>query len=61
MDELLPIIRRKRRPLIEVDDRPAIVGHVAAAQVAATKPAESVVSKPLTKLNDAEPAGKLDA
>ena len=60
MNGLLPIIRRKRRPLIEVDDRPVIVGHVAAAQVAATKPVGEVATKTVTKASDAKPAGKLD-
>ena len=61
MDVLLPIIRRKRRPLIEVDPPRVIVCNVAAAQTVATKPAEPVVNKAVTKASDAKPAGKLAA
>lgn len=61
MNGLLPIIRRKRRPLIEVDDRPVVVGIVAAAQVVAAKPAEPVAIKAVTKASDAKPVGNLDA
>ena len=49
MNGLLPIIRRKRRPLIEVDDRPVVVGHVAAAQVAG-KFAEEIVPVPIAQI-----------
>ena len=62
MDTLLPIIRRKRRPLIEVDAAPRVVaGNVATAEVVATKPAEPVVNKPVSKASDAKAAAKLDA
>ena len=54
MNGLLPIIRRKRRPLIEVDDRPVVVGAVAAAVAAA--PVLPVVESLVTVLTPELPA-----
>ena len=50
MNELYPIIRRKRRPLIVADAPLVVVGNVEPLQAVAAKPAESVStdSKPQT-------------
>ena len=61
MDGLLPIIRRKRRPLLVVDAPPVVVGDLAPVQAVATKPVETVVKKSLTKASDAKADSKLDA
>jgi len=60
MDGLLPIIRRKRRPLVVADAPPVVVGNVATAQAVATKPVEPVVMIAIAKLKHAKPVTELD-
>ena len=61
MDGLFPIIRRKRRPLIEADPTRVVVGNAAPVQAVAAKPVEPAAAKAVTKASDAKPVGKLDA
>ena len=61
MNELLPIIRRKRRPLIVVDAPLVVVGNVEPVQAVATKPVESVVAVEPPKATDDKGTSKLGA
>ena len=54
MNELLPIIRRKRRPLIVADAPPVVVGNVEPVQAVATKPVETIESEKRPEKNDAQ-------
>ncbi len=54
MNELLPIIRRKRRPLVIADAPPVVVGNVEPVQAVATKPVETVESEKQPEKNDAQ-------
>ncbi len=55
MDALLPIIRRKRRPLLPVDAVPPVVtGDAKPAEVILLKPLESVVTDEKPKSSDDE-------
>jgi hypothetical protein len=54
MNELLPIIRRARRPLVVVDAPSAVVGHVAPVLPVVTKPVEPEVSADEPKADDAQ-------
>ena len=53
MDALLPIIRRKRRPLLPVDVVP-LVAPTEAKPDTASKPTETVVTDDKPKLSDDE-------
>jgi hypothetical protein len=55
MNELFPIIRRKRRPLVVSAAPPVVVGSVEPLQVVA-RPAEPVVTGEDPKANDAKAA-----
>ena len=54
MNELLPIIRRARRPLVVVDAPPVVVGNVEPVLPVVTKPVESVVSEDEPQTDDAQ-------
>ncbi|MGC3956628.1 MAG: hypothetical protein QM813_01230 [Verrucomicrobiota bacterium] len=53
MDALLPIIRRKRRPLLPVEVVP-LVAPIEAKSEPAAKPAETLVTDEKPKLSDDE-------
>lgn len=61
MNGLLPIIRRKRRPLLLEEAVPVVVGNVAPVPAEATKPVEPVVIKSAAKASDAKTNPKLGA
>jgi hypothetical protein len=61
MNGLFPIIRRRRRPLIEADVPRGAAGDVVTVQPVATKPSEREVPKPPMPARDAKAADQLDA
>ena len=55
MNELLPIIRRARRPLVPVEVPPVVVGNVEPVEVVVPPvPTETAVPEPEPETNDAE-------
>jgi hypothetical protein len=58
MNQLYPIIRRKRRPLIEVDAALVVVGDVVTVPTVATKPVETIVPEAVVKASDANVTSK---
>jgi hypothetical protein len=62
MNELLPIIRRARRPLVVVDAPPVVVGNVAPVEVVVPPvPVKPVVNELEPQSNDAQVASKRSA
>lgn len=62
MNELLPIIRRARRPLVVVDAPPVVVGNVAPVEIVAPPlPVEPVVNELEPQSNDAKSSIKRNA
>lgn len=54
MQNLFPIIRRVRRPLVVTDAPPVAMGDVEPVQPVAAKPVEPVVSEDEPKADDAQ-------
>lgn len=61
MNELYPIIRRKRRPLLEVSASPVVVANVVQVEPVATKPAETVLTEEQAQTSDAKITSKRNA
>ena len=62
MNELYPIVRRKRRPLLEADASPVVVGNVAAVQtVVPPSVVEPVVKETEPQASDAKVTAKRNA
>ena len=61
MDGLLPIIRRKRRPLVGVDAPPVVVGNVAPVPAVETLPVETVMTDLKPQASDANVTPKRSA
>jgi hypothetical protein len=68
MNQLYPIIRRKRRPLVVAESvpdgppkPPVVVGEVVTVPAVATTPVETVVPEAVVKTNDANATQELDA
>ena len=58
MDGLLPIIRRKRRPLLVVDAPPVVVGNVGTVQAGVTLPVQTVATEIEPQTSDAKVTSK---
>jgi hypothetical protein len=54
MNGLLPIIRRKRRPLVVADAPPVVAGNVEPVEAKATDPVETIVVAEKQKASDAK-------